>query len=87
MAKGKSIDEERRLLATLDENMKFKGCPTDRAYARKVGRPLHLLKTQAFQSRESYYTKANLPVKLKSNNQDLKMLPTTITPELTQTDI
>ena len=48
LAKGKSIDEERRLLATLDENMKFKGCPTDRAYAKKVGRPLHLLKTQAF---------------------------------------
>lgn len=45
LAQGKSISNERRVLATMDENMKFKGCPTDRNYARKIGRPLHLLKT------------------------------------------
>ena len=55
LGKGKSISEERRLLATMDENMKFKGCPTDRNYARKIGRPLHLLKTQAYQSNQSHH--------------------------------
>ena len=39
------------MLESLDENMKFKGCPSDRSYAKKVGRPMHLLKTQAYQSK------------------------------------
>ena len=42
----------------MDENMKFKGCPTDRNYARKIGRPLHLLKTQAYQSNQTHQQEA-----------------------------
>ena len=40
-AKGKSISIERYKLATLNENMKFKGGPSDRAYARQTDRPSH----------------------------------------------
>ena len=35
-ARGKPITEQRKKLINLDENMKFKGCPTDKAYIRKV---------------------------------------------------
>ena len=43
-ASGKSISAERKKLETLNENMKFKGGPSDRIYAKKVNRPIHLLK-------------------------------------------
>ena len=40
---GKSISAERQKLANLNENMKFKGGPTDRHYAKKLNRPMHLI--------------------------------------------
>ena len=40
---GKSISTERRKLATLNENMRFKGGPTDRKYARRLHVPVNLL--------------------------------------------
>ena len=46
-SKGKSIDEERKKLANLNENMKFKGGPKDHKYAhkfRKKFRPQNLNK-------------------------------------------
>ena len=52
----------------MDENMKFKGCPTDRNYARKIGRPLHLLKTRAYQSNQTHQQEAK-----NSNDQAEKV--------------
>ena len=45
-AKGKSISVERYKLKTLNENMKFKGGPSDRAYARLTDRPSHHFMTK-----------------------------------------
>lgn len=46
-AKGKSISGERKKLATLSENMRFKGGPMDRSYARKCNRPITLIPKEA----------------------------------------
>ena len=37
-ARGKPINEQRRQLIDLTENMSFAGCPTDRKYEKKVRR-------------------------------------------------
>ena len=41
---GKSIAPERKKLAMLNENMRFMGGPTDTRYARKLHRPISLLR-------------------------------------------
>ena len=68
-AKGKSITVERRKLAQLNENMKFKGGPSDRNYARKAGKSAHFRRLSNSENQNNEHQKANqLPSKKESSN-------------------